>query len=130
MATPVLLLSSNIFFLEVGSSCTTPNGEEAECISIYSCSILYSALTVRSSIQIRFLRESQCGYDEDPLVCCGSSSTYTSSTTSAPRRKVTTTRKSGGQNNRNNNLLPDRSSCGIQVFTRKGFTSLMHQSRC
>ncbi|RZC38819.1 serine protease easter-like, partial [Asbolus verrucosus] len=54
-------------WFELRSSCTTPNGETARCVSIHSCPILYDAVTTQNRQQILFLRESQCGYGSDPL---------------------------------------------------------------
>ncbi|KYB29266.1 serine protease P8 [Tribolium castaneum] len=64
------------FFLERRSSCTTPNGDIARCIPISSCPILYDAVTTRDKQQLKFLKESQCGYGRDPLVCCGLHNNY------------------------------------------------------
>jgi hypothetical protein len=63
------------------SSCTTPNGETSRCISIRSCSILYDALNTQDKQQLKFLKESQCGFRGDPLVCCGSYDNYRSKST-------------------------------------------------
>lgn len=56
--------------------CTTPNGDTGRCISVYSCQTLLNVVRSRDSEQIRFLRESQCGYSSNPLVCCGRYSNF------------------------------------------------------
>ncbi|KAF2882210.1 hypothetical protein ILUMI_23963 [Ignelater luminosus] len=52
--------------------CITPNGEEAECISIYSCLKLTSGNFKEDKDAKEFVRRSYCGFDKDPLICCGS----------------------------------------------------------
>lgn len=122
----LFLLIDLIFFFPIlelnpsGSSCTTPNDEQANCISIYRCNVLYNAVTSRDPQVIRFLKQSQCGYERDPLVCCGSVAYYTHTTTPLPRtvRPVTTY-------NNDNNLIPDRSECGFQVNSIKRIKSIL-----
>jgi len=106
--------------------CQTPNNEDAYCISIFDCRILYNALYSRNTQQIGFVRESQCGYDETPLVCCGSDSNYNSRPSqggrptprpSRPSRPSTPTRRPTG-GNRGSEKLPDRQTCGFQGTER------------
>jgi len=105
------------------NTCTTPNGEAAQCISIYSCAILYNAVTTRNTQQLNFLRESQCGYDQEPLVCCGSDDNYKRKPQVRPQTGGK--RKPGGTGGRrptnnkgSNKLIPDRSTCGLQSDNR------------
>lgn len=65
------------------SSCRTPNGEIAYCVSIYDCRIFLDVLqsnTLTPQIT-NFLRDSQCeAGDTPPKVCCGSSVDYEGTT--------------------------------------------------
>lgn len=122
------------------NSCTTPNGEQAQCVSINSCPLLHDIIYSQNREKQRFLRESECGSSEyEPTVCCGTTDSYSSATTQRNSRdrsdngranSFTTQRRTERQrgNNRNNeisnDLLPDRSSCGFQVkflFNNKQF---------
>lgn len=117
------------------NSCTTPNGEQAQCVSISSCPILHDIIYSQNREKQRFLRESECGSsDYEPTVCCGTTDSYHSSTTTqrniqdrSNSGRATTQRRTDWQrgNNRvSNDLLPDRSSCGFQVkfcFNNKQF---------
>lgn len=62
---------SFLIFVKAQNPCTTPNGDRGRCISVYSCQTLLNVVRSRDPEQIRFLRESQCGYNSNPLVCCG-----------------------------------------------------------
>ena len=96
-------------FIDVnGQRCTTPNNENAQCISIYDCGVLYNSLTSKDSQIIRFLRQSQCGYNQVPYVCCGTVATYQSASRPATSRPPT------NSGNRPSNLLPNRGTCGFQ----------------
>ncbi|GLV31538.1 Serine protease 7 [Carabus blaptoides fortunei] len=97
------------------NTCVTPNGEQAQCISIYKCKVFTDALANRTSEVVKFLRESRCGYVEDPLVCCGSVAKYQYISTQAPP----TTEPPNIQNHRNLNLLPNLKKCGLQVFSER-----------
>ncbi|KAK5649787.1 hypothetical protein RI129_000816 [Pyrocoelia pectoralis] len=97
-----------LFVNAYGQRCTTPNNENAQCISIYDCNVLYHSITSKDPSVIRFLRQSQCGYNDVPYVCCGSVSTYKNpSRPQTPKPPVNT----GG---RPSNLLPSRTTCGFQ----------------
>ncbi|XP_044260042.1 phenoloxidase-activating factor 1-like isoform X2 [Tribolium madens] len=76
----LFVVCSLLFFININaqrrSPCTTPNGDIARCIPISSCPILYDAVTTRDKQQLKFLKESQCGYGRDPLVCCGLHNNY------------------------------------------------------
>lgn len=105
-----------IVVLVFDNSCTTPNGEQAQCVAINSCPILYDIIYTRDKQKQRFLRESECGSsDYEPMVCCGESDTFTTSTT----QKTTPIRIERTTERTNNDLLPDRSSCGFQVIIKK-----------
>lgn len=55
-------------------SCTTPQGVDSNCISLYECPQLLSAFEQRPlpSPVVNYLRKSQCGFDGyTPRVCCG-----------------------------------------------------------
>ncbi|XP_060524055.1 phenoloxidase-activating factor 1-like [Cylas formicarius] len=118
----VVLVACSVTVREVtaqsGRWCKTPNGETARCVSIYQCSQFLQILKNRSSDQERFLRQSQCGYEVDPLVCCGTEVNFRSREPS----------DNGNQGNNGNNgnqpidnnftpnsLIPDRSMCGFQL---------------
>lgn len=104
------------FLSEIGSSCRTPNGEQATCKSIYDCQLLLDAVQTRNSEQLRFLRESQCGYDKNPLVCCGATNNFSPIQDRSTNRTIKPVNR-GGQGVKNN-AIPDRSSCGFQVSKR------------
>lgn len=107
------LNNNNFLFSENGSRCTTPNGESSICRSIYQCATLLQVVKTTDSNQLKFLRESQCGYDTNPLVCCGSLNNYrTAGTTSRPGRRTTLGPRQVQLKNSN---IPDRTSCGFQV---------------
>ncbi|XP_018568842.1 serine protease 7-like [Anoplophora glabripennis] len=94
-------------YAQIGSSCRTPNGESAKCKSIYDCKLLLDAVQSRNAEQLRFLRESQCGYDRKPLVCCGTKDNF-----SPTIRTVRPTNRNGP--GVRNPAIPDRSKCGFQ----------------
>ncbi|KAG5873545.1 hypothetical protein JTB14_007353 [Gonioctena quinquepunctata] len=99
-----------------GGPCRTPNGQSAICRSIYDCNSLLGVIRTRDTVQLRFIRESQCGHDSDPLVCCGTATNYM---TTATQASVSGRRLVGSGGNRNtqftrNQLIPTRSSCGFQ----------------
>lgn len=56
--------------------CRTPNGDQAECIPIYNCTMMVLFLKNNASTsesQKRFIRESKCSFEGDDIsVCCGS----------------------------------------------------------
>ncbi|KAJ8934223.1 hypothetical protein NQ314_013501, partial [Rhamnusium bicolor] len=97
-----------------GKTCTTPNGESAICISIYDCQKLLDVVQTSNTEQLRFLRQSQCGYDRNPLVCCGSDNNF-DSTQNSPRRLPVESR-----NNQipKNDAIPNRDTCGYQFTER------------
>ncbi|XP_030767624.1 phenoloxidase-activating factor 3-like [Sitophilus oryzae] len=95
----------------VGGFCRTPSGESAKCINIYQCNSILVLLRLpsRTSDQVQFLRDSQCGSGANgaPLVCCGSSSALVKTT--LPEENIPY---------KANSLIPDRTSCGIQTNSR------------
>ncbi|KAL3276738.1 hypothetical protein HHI36_012108 [Cryptolaemus montrouzieri] len=110
--------------------CQTPNGDTGECISIYSCQILLTTVRSRDPQQTQFLRDSNCGFDTHPLVCCGRYSSYhresSTNRNSLGNRDTTQNHNTGLSNDRNNNrgqeqnkrknsVLLSRSSCGTQT---------------
>ncbi|CAH1161813.1 unnamed protein product [Phyllotreta striolata] len=100
-----------------GRSCETPNGERATCVSIYSCRTLLDVIRSSDAMQVRFLQNSQCGYDREPLVCCGTANTYASQ--SGRRVFGNSESSSNGNNNfRINPSIPDRESCGHDFSER------------
>uniref|UniRef100_A0A6P7FRE5 CLIP domain-containing serine protease n=1 Tax=Diabrotica virgifera virgifera TaxID=50390 RepID=A0A6P7FRE5_DIAVI len=104
-----------------GTSCKTPNQEWATCNSIYSCRALLSAVQTRDPTQLKFLKESQCGYDSEPLVCCGSTSTFALTGRRVLNNDVTAVATGGSNSNyRVNSAIPDRPKCG-QDFSDKIF---------
>lgn len=97
------ILFAVTFALERGDTCTTPNGESANCISIYNCSIFMQVFAKGhiNTEQKKFLQASQCGfYKGKPLVCCGSYSNY---------KKLS---------NFKTELLPDSKICGYQLTNK------------
>lgn len=120
-----------IFVLKVfDNSCTTPNGEQAQCVSLNSCPVLYDIIYSRNREKQRFLRESECGSSRyEQMVCCGSSDSYTTSTTQRTIRdrsdgegvntlsaqRAERKQSNSGRNEISSDLLPDRTSCGFQV---------------
>lgn len=58
---------------ESSGPCTTPNGEKATCVSIFTCSVIFNAVRTKNETAKRFAKLSQCGQQGKlPLVCCGS----------------------------------------------------------
>lgn len=107
------MIKNLLLLPESGSSCVTPNGASAICRSIYQCTTLLQVINTTDSTQLRFLRESQCGYTREPLVCCGSLNNYrnvrpTSKPTAKPTQPSTTTQLK-------NPNIPNRTACGFQV---------------
>lgn len=92
----------------------TPNGENAQCVSIYNCPVIVKALANRTPEVVRFIRASRCGYDADPLVCCGTVATYEQIFTSDPLDNTPASQTNKPNQHRNRNLLPE--ICGEQVF--------------
>ncbi|KRT80414.1 Trypsin, partial [Oryctes borbonicus] len=92
----------NLYTVQAQVSCRTPNGENARCVPINSCTILYEAVLTKDPEVVRFLRESQCGYSSGPLVCCGSVASFAPPPTSTIIL------------NRRPDLLPDTQECGYQ----------------
>uniref|UniRef100_A0A6P7FRR7 CLIP domain-containing serine protease n=1 Tax=Diabrotica virgifera virgifera TaxID=50390 RepID=A0A6P7FRR7_DIAVI len=117
----VLIFENNGVFSQRGTSCKTPNQEWATCNSIYSCRALLSAVQTRDPTQLKFLKESQCGYDSEPLVCCGSTSTFALTGRRVLNNDVTAVATGGSNSNyRVNSAIPDRPKCG-QDFSDKIF---------
>lgn len=58
----------------IAERCTTPNHEEAECVSLYTCPVLLNALTTQKSTVLEFVSKSHCGNSSEPMVCCGTMS--------------------------------------------------------
>lgn len=56
----------------INASCTTPNGELATCLPLDSCTIIKQALLTGNSAAAAFYKQSQCGVQDVPYVCCGS----------------------------------------------------------
>lgn len=52
--------------------CMTPNNERAICRPVKQCTPIKNAVATRNAVALNFAKQSQCGYDTDPLVCCGS----------------------------------------------------------
>lgn len=107
--------------LAVGDRCKTPNQDTATCISIYNCETLYNAVTTKDKEQLRFIRESQCGEDDQgPLVCCGTETNFRFNNddsssfwfaTRKPRPSTTTE-----VNRRPNGQINNNIKCGEQVI--------------
>ncbi|XP_044757284.1 phenoloxidase-activating factor 1-like [Coccinella septempunctata] len=77
----ILCLFTFFIYTQAQNRCTTPNGDSGRCISVYSCQILLNVVRSKDPEQIRFLRESQCGYSSNPLVCCGRYDNFQKQTT-------------------------------------------------
>lgn len=77
--------------LDAGSICTTPNGEIANCISLYECDVILDAIALRTNEALNFSKQSHCGCDDsEPLVCCGSFTSYVDLPTSTEQSDVPT----------------------------------------
>lgn len=57
--------------MKEGQPCTTPNKARGECIQFKKCDSLLKMIqkVPLYDEDITFLKESQCGYDKEPLVC-------------------------------------------------------------
>lgn len=107
---------------ERGSSCTTPNQESATCTALNECSPIKDAILTHNQTAIEFAKQSQCGYDTVPLVCCGTTGypkepmlpidifTKSPPTRVPPKRVVDLTVVSS-------TTLPDRTLCGLERET-------------
>lgn len=53
-----------------GQPCTTPNQAKGECIRFKKCDSLVKVIQKNPLFEddIMFLKQSQCGYDKEPLV--------------------------------------------------------------
>ncbi|XP_022919636.1 phenoloxidase-activating factor 1-like [Onthophagus taurus] len=100
----LLVLGITNITAQSGSACITPNKENARCISIYSCPVLYDAVSTTDPQIIQFLKQSQCGFSSTPLVCCGKQANY-----------VTRTSFSDNGGAAAGNLLPPEDQCGVQI---------------
>ncbi|KAK4881499.1 hypothetical protein RN001_004818 [Aquatica leii] len=67
----VLLPSAFGADLKRGARCITPNGEAAHCQGITNCQVILNGVQTNNQSFIKFAQDSQCGYDDEPLVCCG-----------------------------------------------------------
>ncbi|XP_031332997.1 phenoloxidase-activating factor 1-like [Photinus pyralis] len=56
-------------------ACVTPNGENAKCTGISSCSA-YAYVASKTNQHFGFINDSFCGYWQSPMVCCGTVSAY------------------------------------------------------
>nr|ASN76826.1 prophenoloxidase activating factor 1 [Octodonta nipae] len=92
--------------------CRTPNGESANCISIYDCPLLLKSIRSGNPSKMQFLKNSHCGYDRDPLVCCGSDDDF--ETDSSDESSEVSLRGTNGRREVRNTALPGRNSCGFQ----------------
>ncbi|KAF2889550.1 hypothetical protein ILUMI_16623 [Ignelater luminosus] len=73
----ILIYSSFISAKENETSCVTPYGEDVKCIPIDDCKVMKQAVPYLEEDAIAFARKSQCGYNNDPLVCCGTTGRLT-----------------------------------------------------
>lgn len=75
--------SKGNYILEIGTECQTPNYKKyGICKPIQDCPILLNVAAKKDNMdenQLKFLKKSQCGYQEDNyLVCCGKEDNYIS----------------------------------------------------
>ncbi|XP_046972543.1 phenoloxidase-activating enzyme-like [Vanessa cardui] len=76
--TPLLIVSAivalHVCRVQGQSQCTTPTGRNGKCLTIYECPTLVALIQNpdRTNEDLKFLRESQCGFSEQnlPKVCC------------------------------------------------------------
>lgn len=125
----ISLLFISIVVADEGAPCTTPNGEQATCVTIHSCKVISDAIKYLDKNAIEFAKKSQCGFHgNDPLVCCGSTGRPTSAespirrTTAAPLLDIfgepirpTTPYVPTSPKPIDNIYLPDNTLCGIQT---------------
>ncbi|KAF5305586.1 hypothetical protein FQA39_LY01677 [Lamprigera yunnana] len=114
----------NNFLEERGESCVTPNNEQAKCIPVDKCEVIFKEIITQNRTAISFAQQSQCGYDSKPLICCGTSAYLTPSTTPSVFSWFTTapaiviTKPEVNQSiilkNFETKALPDRSICGLE----------------
>ncbi|KAF2891883.1 hypothetical protein ILUMI_14319 [Ignelater luminosus] len=87
----VVCLAVYFWIIQIASAislCTTPNGEQAECVSLPKCKMLFNALQTRKKGAIKFLGNSRCGpKQQTPMVCCGSEA-YPLPTNLLPNRSI------------------------------------------
>lgn len=90
----------------LNSPCYTPDRKAGTCIFLQQCSSLYALIQKQPLYQNEreFLRQSQCGYNQQPMVCCPST------------RGPTTT--SNGNAGGSSNLLPQPGVCGVDTTNR------------
>ncbi|KAF5298244.1 hypothetical protein FQR65_LT09755 [Abscondita terminalis] len=106
---------------ERGDSCTTPNNESARCRAVDDCPIIYEALKSSNSTAIQFAQQSQCGYDNKPLVCCGSTAFPLPTTTPDIFNffKKPDVDQSVILSHFNTKSLPDRTVCGLEKESKR-----------
>ena len=100
---------------EFNSDCVTPNGEDAKCISIHSCTVIKQAVAFLHPDVIDFARKSQCGYENGPLVCCGTKSNFNTPSSTTPTVHAEFEDKKTSLAPLGDHSLPDNSLCGIQI---------------
>lgn len=112
-----------ISLLDRGSSCVTPNRETAICTPITECQVIKDAIVTRNQSALDFAKNSQCGYDTEPLVCCGSTA-FSTQTTPALPFDIFTKEPATEPPKKKVNLsgiyiskLPDRTICGLERET-------------
>ncbi|KAF2895871.1 hypothetical protein ILUMI_10306 [Ignelater luminosus] len=108
-----------------GSSCVTPNQETATCTPFNECKVIKDAILTRNQSAIDFAKNSQCGYDTEPLVCCGSTAVVTQTTpvlpldifTKEPATELSKEKKKVEFSGVYINTLPGRTICGLERET-------------
>lgn len=89
----VIFVLSTLWNYVVSIDCVTPLGANSQCISLYDCPQLLSAFELRPlpSNVIRFLKQSQCGFEGyTPRVCCGPLGQRDETSTTTQRQRITT----------------------------------------
>lgn len=112
-----------------GDSCTTPNNEKATCRAIQDCKVIFDAIVTQNSSAINFARESQCGYDSSPLVCCGTDAYHAPTTQNSIfnifTRFADTVTQASNLNagviieDFKTDALPDRTVCGLEKEAKR-----------
>ncbi|KAM3963662.1 phenoloxidase-activating enzyme 1 [Aphomia sociella] len=114
----VVFVLSIIWNCVASNDCFTPLGVKSQCISLYDCPQLVAAFELRPlpSNVIRFLKQSQCGFEGyTPRVCCGPLAPREEPTSTTQRQRTTTSSNSGVIDpvSEEDSLPAPKNNCGI-----------------
>ncbi|KAF2902218.1 hypothetical protein ILUMI_03968 [Ignelater luminosus] len=130
-----LVISAISVNAQLNSNCITPNKENATCMPITHCEVIFSAVNTKNAAAVAFARDSYCGkVGRVILVCCGSTAYPEPSSTddifdlfSDLDINISTTEKSTPKpqpkplEDFETSVLPDRTVCGLESDSERIF---------